>query len=66
MFDGDGERSDWSSGTKSELELLDLLAACMGDTLGRLTLRELPPVQSLCMGVPTLVAASSAPLSLPV
>lgn len=77
MLDGEGERSRWASGTPSEFELFDLLPACIGDRFGLLMLRELPPVQSLFKAaglpavellpaVPTLVAASNAPLSPPV
>jgi hypothetical protein len=75
MFDGEELRSGLSPGTASELELVDLLAACRTDRL--LTLRG--PVQSrvrgaglpaaaaaLFRGLPTLVAASNAPLLPPV
>lgn len=80
MFDGEGMRSRCgSSGIPRLLELLEGLRALMGDWLNLFTLRALPPVQSLRKGevflvtlslrgvtVPTLVAASSAPLLPPV
>lgn len=40
VYDGDGARSTWLSGTPRELELL----TCWGAACGLLTLRELPPV----------------------
>jgi hypothetical protein len=78
MLDGDGVRSGaLSSGTPSVLELLDLVASLMGERSNFTLL--LPPVRSLLNGtalpfrrvfcgvpVPTLVAASRAPLPPPV
>jgi hypothetical protein len=76
MFEGEGPRVGVSGGGASECELCDLLPVCTGDRL--LTLRG--PVQSRVRGaelpaaapfrgpglLPTLVAASNAPLPSPV
>jgi len=63
IFEGEETRSGWSSGTLSELELFDL------DRFGLLTPTD-PPVwwlrKDAGLPVPTLVAASKAPLSPPV
>lgn len=40
VYDGEGARSTWVSGTPSELELL----TCLGEGCSLLMLRELPPV----------------------
>ena len=80
MLEGEGPRStEWSSGSVKALDAGELLSWRTGDTLG-LELRALPPVLSAPSGVaaledvlvfrgvpvPTLVAASRAPLPPPV